>query len=107
MTELTRCEKPQGLPLRECSRTKAKLVEIVANCFILQNTYGKRPSDLQIITPFFARILQDFTQETIENAFEQFIKQSPEFPAPADIYKICVEMTAPKWWELGEKNGNS
>jgi hypothetical protein len=66
---------------------------------MVQDVYGKTANDLEVILAVFTSVLGNFKEKDIADAFKQHMMNSPKFPAPADIYKICVEITTPKWWE--------
>ncbi len=59
------------------------------NCYLALNVYGKTPEDLPAIYKVFDLVLEGIQTDIIELAFIQWLRESRDMPAPADIYKLC------------------
>ena len=64
------------------------LRNLIDQCFDIFNIYGKKPESAKNILNGFKLVLSEFDEETITDAFKEWMKQSSTMPTPSDIYKI-------------------
>jgi hypothetical protein len=63
----------------------ASKYEILKAVELLASIFGTEPETLE----GFYRALKDIDQEAIDEAIDAWVKQSPWFPKPADLYQIA------------------
>ena len=85
--------------LNEDDEAKSKLGLILADCFDSLKLYGKSPDSVKSSFKFFQMVLADYTFEQIEEAFVYYLKNSSEFPTPADIATIIERGGKPPFSE--------
>jgi len=65
-----------------------EILRLLGGCFNAQKTYGQDPSKIKGITKVFEAILSEYPLKSITAAFMTHLKQSVDFPTPADIVSI-------------------
>jgi len=70
-----------------------RILKQIENAFVLQNTFGRTVGDLPAIAKGIYQIVPESHRVLIPEAIEIHIRQSENFPTPADILKIlgCVQ----------------
>lgn len=58
---------------------------MITHCFNTQNTFGKNPDQLVDIIKIFVNMFADYPIRLLRWAFEDHIRESRDFPTPADI----------------------
>lgn len=84
--------QPQDLMFSK-EETK-KLYKLLSCCFVVQRTYGKQAFDLVKTTEIFASLLKGYDFNLIISSFENWLKESQDFPTPSDIIKMVKEKKA-------------
>lgn len=74
--------------------TTETLKELLRQSFDIFNVYGKKPAQMRNILLGFQEALKEFSEDVIEYAFREWLKESSAFPTPSDIVKICNEKVA-------------
>lgn len=84
-------EQNRLLALRDDNEGRVKLSSLLLICFDVLDTYGKEPEQLENINNAFQMFLDDYSYESIERAFKEYMKENTAMPKPADIIKIINE----------------
>ena len=90
--------KPSGsssLLLKSDVEGKKAVIEILYQCFLSMELYGKQPKDFQIIKQMFLTFLKDWPSDKIVMAFERYVKTHSRFPTVSDILSILEERIKP------------
>lgn len=56
-----------------------------------------------IVLTAFDDVLEDFSCHLIGTAFREWLKRSPNFPTPSDIYKICKRLRKEELYRIDQE----
>lgn len=62
-----------------------QIIQMVEQCFAIQNTYGKTSQQLEILMMAMVEDLESYSLDEIQNAFLQWRRSESIVPTPADI----------------------
>lgn len=68
-----------------------QLTILLDQCYSVFNVYGKDPAALEITLRAFTNVLEPIDTGDMQYAFAAWLRTSPNFPTPADIFKLALE----------------
>lgn len=86
---------PQSIARTLSARSKEQLATLMEQVCALQKQYGKTPAELEILVEGFSWVLADYSMAKIMAAIREYITNSSDIPAPADIVKIIKAKEKP------------
>jgi hypothetical protein len=76
-----------------------RIAQILVDCFLCLNTYGREPEYLETAVRVFSRVLAEYDADKVEAAFTKWMKTSSAMPTPADIVGIIERRGEPRYNE--------
>ena len=86
-SEVSSSDKP-SLPMKSDKNGKARVAESLKILYNGLKVYGKEPEQLEDTTKLFMFALADYPVDKIVDGIAYYVRNYPEFPAPADIVQI-------------------